>query len=129
MNIYSYAPHKLKTIAIQITVALVIAIILGVSFQARADTHIISLKKIFPSGKCSPIAPNYEVLVAGFTGGEITKYKIYDAQGKVLETISIFINKQKDQWVIVGSKTVRKVIFCLYSSGKGKGSVDRLTVK
>ena len=96
---------------------------------AKADHHYYSLKKVFPNGKCSPVAPNYELLIAGFAGGEITKFKIHDAHCKVVEVISTLINKERDQWAIVGSKTAQKVIFCLYSSGVGKGSVDNQVIR
>ena len=86
------------------------------------------MKKIFPDGKCSPVILNYELMIAGFAGGEFTKFKIHDDQGNVVEVISTFVNKDRDQWAIVGSKTDSKVIFCLYASGIGKDSVDSRTV-
>ena len=95
----------------------------------HADNHYFSLKKIFPSGRCSPVILNYELMNIGFAGGEITKFKIHDDQGKVIEVISTFVNKDRDQWAIVGSKTVSKVIFCLYASSIGKGSVDSRTIR
>jgi len=55
--------------------------------------------------------------------------RIYRDQGEATEVISTFINKKRDQWVIVGSKRDQKVIFCLYASGIGHGSVKRLTLK
>ena len=110
-------------------VPLAIVLALATSFEAKAETHYFSLKKIFPNGKCSPVIPNYELMVADFAGGEFTKLKIFDNQGKVVEVISTFINKTRDQWSIVGSKTKSKVIFCLYSSGSGNGSVDRQFIK
>jgi hypothetical protein len=115
----------LKAIFMRGAAPLAIVLALATSFEAKADSHYFSLKKIFPNGKCSPVIPNYELMVAGFAGGESTKLKIYDNQGNVVEVISTFFNKTGDQWVIVGSKTKSKVIFCLYSSGNGKGSVDR----
>ncbi len=102
---------------------------LALSFGARADLHYYSLKKVFPSGKCSPVIPNFEAMKAGFTDGEITQYKIRDDQGRVVEVITSFINKDRDQWVLVGSKTDTKVIFCLYASGIGRDSVNRRTIK
>ena len=99
--------------------------LLALPFVAGADTHYFSLEKIFPSGKCSPVIPNFEALKAGFTDGEFTQYRIHDNQGRVVEVITSFINKERDQWAMVGSKTETKVIFCLYASGNGRGSVDR----
>jgi len=110
-----------------ILVAVVLVLLAG-PFAARADGHYFSLKKIFPSGKCSPIIPNFEVMKAGFIGGEITYYKIHDTHGRLIEVITSFISKDRDQWVMVGSKTDSKVIFCLYASGIGRGSVDNQTI-
>ena len=39
--------------------------------------------------------------------------------------ITTFINKERDQWATVGSRRDMKVIFCLYASGIGRGSVNR----
>ena len=75
-----------------------------------------------------PVIPNYELMIAGFAGGEFTKYKVHDDQGKVVEVISTFVNKDRDQWATVGLKTDNKVIFCLYASGNGRGSVTRRTL-
>ncbi len=110
-------------------VALALVIGLSSSFGAKADNNYFSLKKIFMNGKCSPVIPYYELMIAGFAGGEFTNYKIHDDQGKVVEVISTFVNKDRDQWAIVGLKTDSKVIFCLYASGIGKGSVDSRTIK
>ena len=60
------------------------------NFGAKAENNYFSLKRIFPSGKCSPVIPNYELMVAAFAGGEITRYKIHDDQGDVVEVISAF---------------------------------------
>jgi len=87
------------------------------------------LKKIFPKGKCSPVSPNFELMKAGYIGGEITQFKIHGYLGRMVEVITSFINKARDQWVPVGSKTGTKVIFCLYASGIGKESIDTLTQK
>ena len=125
----SYVPIQFKAILIRGAVALALVIGLSTSFGAKADNHYFSLKKIFPNGKCSPVILNYELMNIGFAGGEITKYKIHDDQGNVVEVISTFVNKDRDQWAIVGSKTVSKVIFCLYASSIGKGSVDSRTIK
>ncbi len=125
----SYKSFRFETVLIRSVVALAFVTGLGMNFEAKADNHLFSLKKIFPKGKCSPVAPNYELLIAGFAGGQITKYKIYNTKGKVVETISTLFNKERDQWVIVGSQTDKKVIFCLYSSGVGKGSVERQSIK
>ena len=92
---------------------------------AKADGHYVSLSKIFPTGKCSPVIPNFEVMIAGFAGGEFTEHKIHDNQGEVVEVITTFINKDRDQWATVGLQRDTKVIFCLYASGIGQGSVER----
>ena len=120
----SYVPTQFKAVLIRGAVALALVIVLSTSFGAEADNHYFSLKKIFPNGKCSPVIPNFELMISGFAGGEFTKYKINDDQGKVIEVISAFVNKDRDQWAIVGLKTDSQVIFCLYASGIGKDSVD-----
>ena len=125
----SYVPIQCKAVLIRGAVALALVIGLSTSFGAKADNHYFSLKKIFPNGKCSSVILNYELMNIGFAGGEITKYKIHDDQGNVVEVISTFVNKDRDQWAIVGSKIVSKVIFCLYASSIGKGSVDSRTIK
>ena len=125
----SYVPIQFKAVLIRGAVALALVIGPSTSFGAKADNHYFSLKKIFPNGKCSPVILNYELMNTGFAGGEITKFKIHDDQGKVIEVISTFVNKDRDQWAIVGSKTVSKVIFCLYASSIGKGSVDSRTIR
>lgn len=94
----------------------------------RAGDHYVSLLEIFPSGKCSPVAPNFELMVSRFAGGEITEYRIRDDQGEVVETITTLVNQAYDQWVIVGSKRDEKVIFCLYASGIGDSSVARRAI-
>ena len=123
-----YAPIQFKAVLIRGAVALAVVTGLTTSFGAAADNHHFSLKRIFPNGKCSPVIPNYELMIASFAGGEFTKYRIYDDQGKVVEVISSFVNKERDQGALVGSKTDSKVIFCLYASGIGKGSVDNRTI-
>lgn len=110
-------------------ILLAVIMLLAVPFGAGADVHYFSMKQVFPSGKCSPVIPNFEVLRAGFIDGEITQYKINDSEGKVVEVITSFINKERDQWALVGSKTETTVIFCLYASGIGSGSVNSLAVK
>ncbi len=119
------APIQLKAVLIIGAAALALVIGLGASFGAEANDHYVSLKKIFPTGKCSPVSPNFELMMAYFAGGEFTEYKIHDDKSEVIETITTVINKDRDQWVIVGSKRDEKVIFCLYASGNGHGSVDR----
>lgn len=109
--------------------ATLLALMLLAAFQAEAGNHYFSLKEIFPSGKCSPVFPNFELMQAGFSDGEITQFKIYDSQGEVVEVITSFINKDRDQWALVGLKTVTKVIFCLYASGIGRDSVNNLINK
>jgi hypothetical protein len=108
---------------------LALVVLMVMPFGAEAEVHYFSLKKVFPSGKCSPVIPNYELMQVGFTDGEITQYKIYDSEGEVIEIITSFISKDRDQWALVGSKTETKVIFCLYASGIGRDSVNSLTVK
>ncbi len=124
----SHVPIRFKASLIRGAVALALVIGLSTSFGAKADIHYFSLQKIFPNRKCSPVIPNYELMIAGFAGGEFTNYKIHDDQGQVVEVISTFVNKDRDQWALVGSKTDSKVIFCLYASGIGKGSVDSRTI-
>jgi hypothetical protein len=109
-------------------IVLVLTMLLAAPFGARADDHYFSLKKVFPSGKCSPVIPNFELMQAGFSDGAITQYNINDSQGEVIEVITSFISKDRDQWALVGSKTETKVIFCLYASGIGQGSVRSLTI-
>lgn len=108
---------------------LLAVILLTAAFRAGAEIHYYSFKEIFPNGKCSPIIPYFELMRAGFTDGEITQYRIHDSEGEVVEVITSFVNKDRDQWALVGSKTETKVIFCLYASGIGKGSVKSLTIK
>jgi len=124
-----YAPIQFKAVLITGAAALALVIGLGAPFGAKADDHYVSLKKIFPKGKCSAVSPNFELMMAYFAGGEFTEYKIHDDQNEVVEVISTFINKDRDQWVTVGSRRDEKVIFCLYASGNGRGSVDRQTIK
>lgn len=126
---FNYTPLGLKTVLITAAMALPLFTGQSASFGAKEGGDYFSLKKIFPQSKCSPVIPNFELMVAGFDGGEFTKYKIHDDQGRVVEIISTFVNKERDQWVIVGSKTESEVIFCLYASGIGKGSVDRRTIE
>jgi hypothetical protein len=125
----SNAPIPCKAVLISGAFGLALAMGLGTSFQALADDHYVSLRKFFPNGKCTPVIPNFELMKAYFAGGEFTDYKIRDNKSEVIETISTFINKDRDQWVIVGSKRDEKVLFCLYASGNGQGSVDRQTIK
>ena len=66
---------------------------------------------------------------AYFVGGEMTEHKIQNNQGEVVEVITTFINKNRDQWATVVLRRDTKVIFCLYASGIGRGSVDRRTIK
>lgn len=108
-----------------------LALVLGLSqpFETKADDHFVSLKKIFPNGKCTNVIPNFVLMKAIFAGGETTEHKILDDRDRVVETITTFINKTRDQWAMVGSKTERKVIFCLYASGKGQGSINRHTIE
>ena len=122
---FSHAPIRLKTVLNTSAFALALVIGLCASFGAKADDHYVSLTKIFPTGKCSPVIPNFEVMISHFAGGEFTEYKIHDDQSEVVEVITTFINKDRDQWAIVGSRRDEKVIFCLYASGNGYGSVDR----
>jgi hypothetical protein len=125
----NHAPIQFKAVLVRGAVALAFVIGLSTSFGAKADDHYISLSKIFPVGKCSPVILNFEVMIAQFAGGELTEYKIHNDQGEVIEVITTFINKDRDQWATVGSRRDEKVIFCLYASGNGRGSVNRRTIK
>jgi len=102
---------------------------LGLISVAEADHHFIPMSKFFPKGKCSPMIPTFELMAASFTGGEITEYKIRNDRNEVIEVITAFINKDRDQWAIVGSRRARKVIFCLYASGVGKRAAERRALK
>ncbi len=118
--------RKIKLATIIAALALVTD--LCTSFGATADDHYVSLTKIFPVGKCSPVIPNFEVMVSQFAGGELTEHKIRNDRGEVIEVITTFINKDRDQWATVGLRRDEKVIFCLYASGIGKGSIDSRTI-
>ena len=118
-----------KAVLVRGVFALALVIGLGMSFGARAGDHYVSLSKIFPVGKCSPVIPNFEVMVSRFAGGELTEHKIHDGRGEVIEVITTFINKERDQWATVGLRRDEKVIFCLYASGNGQGSVNRRILK
>ena len=107
----------------------VLMLLLTGPLGVEADVHYFSLKKIFPRGKCSPVIPNFESMKSGFVGGEITQFRIHGAQGELVEVITSFISKNRDQWALVGSKTKTKVIFCLYASGIGEDSVDSQLIK
>ncbi len=121
----NHVPIQFKTVLVRGAVALALVIGLGTSFGVKADDHYVSLSKIFPVGKCSPVILNFEVMISQFAGGELTEYKIHNDQGEVIEVITTFINKDRDQWATVGSRRDEKVIFCLYASGNGRGSVNR----
>ncbi len=124
----SYLPIQFRAVLIRGAVALALVIGLSTSFVAKAGDHYISLSKIFPVGKCSPVIPNFEVMISQFAGGELTEHKIHNDRGEVIEVITTFINKDRDQWATVGSRRDEKVIFCLYASGTGRGSVNRRTL-
>lgn len=124
----SYVPIQFKAVLIRGAVALALVIGLSTSFVAKAGDHYVPLTKIFPVGKCSPVIPNFEVMISQFAGGELTEHKIHNDQGEVIEVITTFINKDRDQWATVGSRRDEKVIFCLYASGNGRGSVNRRTL-
>ncbi len=116
----SYVPIRFKAVLIQGAVALAFVIGLSTSFGAKAGDHYIPLTKICPAGKCSPVIPNVEGMISLFAGGELTEHKIRNDQGEVIEVITTFINKDRDQWATVGSRRDEKVIFCLYASGNGR---------
>lgn len=120
----SYEPLQFKAGLIRGAALLALAVGLCTPVGARAESHYFSLKKIFSDGKCAPVIPNFELMAAGFAGGEITNYKIHGDHGEVVEVITSFVNKDRDQWALAGLKTETKVIFCLYASGIGKGSVE-----
>ena len=125
----SHGPIRFKAFLIRGVVALAFVIGLSTPFGAKADDHYISLSKIFPVGKCSPVIPNFEVMISQFAGGELTEHKIHDDQGEVIEVITTFINQDRDQWATVGLRRDEQVIFCLYASGNGRGSVHRRILK
>ena len=125
----SYVPIQVKAVCIRGAVVLALVIGLCPSFGAKADDHYIHLPKIFPVGKCSPVIPNFEVMISQFAGGDLTEHTIHDGQGEVIEVITTFINKDRDQWATVGLRRDEQVIFCLYASGIGQGSVNRRTLK
>ncbi len=116
---------QFKAVLARGAVALALVMGLSTSFGAKADDHYVSLSKIFPVGKCSPVIPNFEVMVSQFAGGELTEHKIHNDRDEVIEVITTFINQDRDQWATVGSRRDEKVIFCLYASGNGRGSVNR----
>ncbi len=124
----SYVAIQFKTVFVRSVVPLALIIGSSISFGAKADDHYIPLSKIFPVGKCSAVIPNFEVMISQFAGGELTEHKIRNEQGEVIEVITTFINKDRDQWATVGSRRDTKVIFCLYASGNGRGSVNRRTL-
>ncbi len=121
----SYVAIQFRAVLVRGAVALALIIGSSTSFAAKADDHYISLSKIFPVGKCSAVIPNFEVMISQFAGGELTEHKIQNDRGEVIEVITTFINKNRDQWATVGSRRDTKVIFCLYASGNGRGSVNR----
>jgi hypothetical protein len=124
----SYVPVRFRAVLVQGAVALALIVGSSTSFEAKADDHYIPMSKIFPAGKCSAVIPNLEMMISQFAGGELTEHKIHDDQGEVVEVITTFINKDRDQWATVGSRRDTKVIFCLYASGIGRGSVARRTL-
>jgi len=128
-TVYTHADQRTPGGPIMRAILLALTMLLAVPFEAGADLHYFYMKKVFPGGKCSPVIPNFEVLRAGFIDGEITQYKINDSEGRVVEVITSFISEDRDQWALVGSKTETKVIFCLYASGIGPGSVNSLGIK
>ena len=109
-------------------IALSLVVGLAMAFGARADDHYVRLSKIFPKGKCSAVSPYFELMKVRFGGGEFTEHKILDDRDEVVETITTFINKDRDQWVMVGLKS-GNIFFCLYASGVGHGSVERQILK
>ena len=121
----NHVPIQFKAVLVRGAVALALVMGLGTSFGVKSYDHYVSLSKIFPVGKCSPVILNFEVMLSQFAGGELTEYKIHNDQGEVIEVITTFINEDRDQWATVGSRRDEKVIFCLYASGNGRGSVNR----
>jgi len=126
---FSRRSDKFRMLTTQGLFVLALMLGMGLSYGVTAANDYFSLKTVFPSGKCSPVIPHYELMFAGFAGGEFTRFKIHDDNGEVVEVISAFVNKDRDQWAIVGSKADSEVIFCLYASGVGKGSVHSQTIK
>ncbi len=125
----SRLPVEFKAVLVRGGAAMALVIGLSVSLEAGASDHYVSLDKIFPAGKCSPVAPNFELLLSRFAGGELTDHKIQTDQGEVIEVITTVVNKGRDQWVTVGLRRDEKVIFCLYASGNGPGSVERRAIE
>ncbi len=125
----SHVAIQFQAVFIRGAVALALVMGLSASFGAKAGDHYVSMTKIFPVGKCSPVIPNFELMVAQFADGELTEHKIRNDRGEVIEVITTFINKDRDQWATVGLRRDEKVIFCLYASGNGRGSVNRRTIK
>ena len=126
---HSDAPIQFKAVLTTGVIVLAFVIGLSASFGAKAGDHYVSLSRIFPTGKCSSVIPNFELMESYFIGGELTEHKIQNDQGEVVEVITTFINKNRDQWATVVSQRDTKVIFCLYASGIGRGAVDRRTIK
>ena len=124
-----YLSLQFKVVLIRGAAALALVMGPGTSFGAKGGDHYIPMTKIFPAGKCSPVIPNFEVMISQFAGGELTEHKIHNDRGEVIEIITTFVNKDRDQWATVGSRRDEKVIFCLYASGNGQGSVNRRTLK
>ncbi len=126
---HSYVPIQIKAVLTTGVIVLAFVIGLGASFGAKAGDHYVSLSRIFPTGKCSSVIPNFELMEAYFVGGEMTEHKIQNDQGEVVEVITTFINKNRDQWATVVLRRDTKVIFCLYASGIGRDSVNRRAIK
>ncbi len=104
---------------------LALALALGLSSASKADSHYFPLSTVFTKGKCTLVNPNFERMVTAFAGGEITEYKKRDENGHVTQIITSVVNKERDQWAIVGSRASQRYIFCLYASGVGEGVVDK----
>ncbi len=129
MIMSGFAPIQFKAVLTTGVIVLAFVIGLSASFGAKAGDHYVSLSTIFPTGKCSPVIPNFELMESRFVGGELTEHKIQNNQGEVVEVITTFINKNRDQWATVVLQRDTKVIFCLYASGIGRGAVHRRTIK
>ena len=121
----SHTAIRLKAVLTGGAVALAFVMGLNTSFGAKAEDHYIPMTQIFPAGKCSPVIPNFEVMISLFADGELTEHRIHNDRGDVVEVITTFINKDRDQWATVGSRRDEKVIFCLYASGNGRGAINR----
>ena len=98
-------------------------------FRCDGRRSLCLLVEDLPDREMFACQPKFRVDDFVLSGGEYTEYKVQDGQGDVIEVITTFINKDRDQWATVVLRRNTKGIFCLYASGIGRGSVDRRTIK